>query len=91
MFIPKGETVGGVAWNDTLFWNVYYVKGAFLNADAAYEVLQGMRTLDVRMLAKCINTNILARFLNAHPSVKVHCNALPDDENAADHQPVHRP
>ena len=39
-----------------LFWNVYYVKGAFLNADAAFEVLQGMRTLEVRMLAKCINT-----------------------------------
>ena len=32
------------------------MKGAFLNADAAYEVLQGIRTLDVRMLAKCINT-----------------------------------
>ena len=35
MFIPKGQSAGGVAWNDTLFWNVYYVKGAFLNADAA--------------------------------------------------------
>ena len=46
MFIPKGETAGGVAWNDTLFWNVYYVKGAFLNADAAFEVMQGMRTLE---------------------------------------------
>ena len=30
MFLPKGETAGGVAWNETLFWNVYYVKGAFL-------------------------------------------------------------
>ena len=50
MFIPKGETTDGVAWNETMFWNVYYVKGAFLNADAAFEVIQGMRTLAVRML-----------------------------------------
>src|SRR5205814_9946008 len=35
MFIPKGETLNGVSWSDTLFWNVYYVKGAFLNAEAA--------------------------------------------------------
>ena len=41
MFIPKGETAGGVSWDQTLFWNVYYVKGAFLNADAAFEVMQG--------------------------------------------------
>lgn len=81
MFIPKGQTVRGVAWNDTLFWNVYYVKGAFLNADAAFEVMQGMRTLEVRMLAKCINTLVLARFLAAHPAIRVHCNALSADDN----------
>lgn len=83
MFIPKGESAGGRRWDETLFWNVYYVKGAFLNADAAYEVMQGMRTLHVRMLAKCINTEILAKFLAAHPSINVHCHALPDDENHA--------
>jgi O-acetylhomoserine/O-acetylserine sulfhydrylase-like pyridoxal-dependent enzyme len=82
MFIPKGETVGGVSWRDTLFWNVYYVKGAFLNADAAFEVMQGIRTLENRMLAKCINTSILARFLAAHPSVNVHSHVLASDENA---------
>ena len=31
---------------------------------------------------KCINTEILARFLDAHPSIRVHSNALDDDENA---------
>jgi O-acetylhomoserine (thiol)-lyase len=82
MFIPKGESAGGVSWRDTLFWNVYYVKGAFLNADAAFEVMQGIRTLENRMLAKCINTSILARFLTAHPAVNVHANVLADDENA---------
>ena len=69
MFVPKGETKSGVAWNETMFWNVYYVKGAFLNADAAFEVIQGMRTLGVRMMNKCINTEILARRT-------AHCNAL---------------
>lgn len=83
MFIPKGESANGIAWNETLFWNVYYVKGAFLNADAAFEVMQGIRTLEVRMLAKCINTLILSKFLAAHPSIRVHCNALPQDDNYA--------
>lgn len=82
MFIPKGQTVGEKSWEHTLFWNVYYVKGGFLHADSAFEVLQGIRTLDVRMLAKCINTIILARFLAAHSDIRVHCNALDDDPNA---------
>lgn len=83
MFIPKGQSAGGREWNDTLFWNVYYVKGAFLNADAAFEVMQGMRTLEVRMLSKCINTLILSQFLSAHPAIRVRCNALPGDVNYA--------
>ncbi len=65
-----------------MFWNVYYVKGAFLNADAAFEVIQGIRTLTVRMLAKCINTQILAQFLDSHPQIRVNCNGLPGNENA---------
>ena len=83
MFIPKGQSAAGRSWNQTLFWNVYYTKGAFLNADAAFEVLQGIRTLDVRMLAKCINTIILARFLWSHPDIRVHCAALESDPNHA--------
>ncbi len=82
MFLPKGESAGGVNWNETLFWNVYYVKGAFLHADAAYEVIQGMRTLEVRMLAKCVNTQILVRFLDAHPLISVRSNDLAHNENA---------
>jgi len=81
MFVPKGETFEGIAWDRTMFWNVYYVKGGFLNADAAFEVIQGMRTLEMRMLAKCINTQILTRFLNRHPLIRVHSNAVPGNEN----------
>ncbi len=79
MFMPKGEP----GWEQTLFWNVYYIKGAFLDADKAYEVISGMKTLEMRMLKKCINTLILARWLAAHPAVHVHGPANPQDRNAA--------
>lgn len=82
MFIPKGQSVGDYTWDQTMFWNVYYVKGAFLNADAAFEVMQGMKSLSVRMLQKCINTLVLARFLNSHPGITVHCNAVGNNENS---------
>ncbi|MGB8327735.1 MAG: PLP-dependent transferase, partial [Steroidobacteraceae bacterium] len=90
MFIPKGDTVNGVGsdgkprawrWDETLFWNVYYVKGAFLDADKAFEVINGMRTLELRMLQKCINTVVLARVLAAHPLIRVHSSAVPGDPN----------
>ena len=82
MFIPKGQSVGDHSWDQTMFWNVYYVKGAFLNADAAFEVMQGMRTLTMRMMKKCINTLILARFLNSHPEITVHCSAIEANSNS---------
>lgn len=78
MFAPKGDP----GWERTLFWNVYYIKGAFLDADKAYEVLSGMKTLEMRMLKKCINTLILARWLAAHPQIRVHGPANPAEPNA---------
>jgi cystathionine beta-lyase/cystathionine gamma-synthase len=92
MFLPKGSSVSvdssngrkrTIDWSDTLFWNVYYVKGAFLDADKAFEVINGMRTLELRMLQKCISTATLARALAGHPQIQVHCNAVPGNENAA--------
>src|SRR5258705_11461778 len=92
MFIPKNDSVRATdlsgrpvtyRWNDTLFWNVFYVKGAFLDADKAFEVITGSRTLDLRMLRKDITTTLLARFLASHPLIRVKCNALEDNENAA--------
>ena len=77
MFLPKSDP----NWGKTMFWNVYYIKGSFLNADAAFEVLQGLRTLENRMLAKCINTVILAKFLDHHPSIAVKANCLESDPN----------
>lgn len=78
MFLPKGEE----GWEHTVFWNVYYIKGAFLDADKAYEVITGMKTLEMRMLKKCINTLILARWLASHPAIHVRGPANPHDPNA---------
>jgi len=77
MFIPKRLD----GWDNTMFWNVYYVKGAFLNADTAFEVMAGMRTLEVRMLKKCITTQIFAQFMDSHPLIKVNCNGLQSNKN----------
>jgi len=90
MFIPKGETVTAPGpdgrprryrWDESLFWNVYYVKGAFLDADKAFEVINGMRTVELRVLNKAINTLVLARALARHPAVRVHCSAVEGNEN----------
>lgn len=55
----KLEAMQPPGWDNTMFWNVYYIKGAFLSADSAFEIMQGMRTLGLRMLNKCINTVIV--------------------------------
>jgi O-acetylhomoserine/O-acetylserine sulfhydrylase-like pyridoxal-dependent enzyme len=91
MFIPKQDAVNATdlsgrpvtyRWNETLFWNVFYVKGAFLDADKAFEVITGSRTLDLRMLRKAISTTVLAHFLGEHPRINVKCNALRTDPNS---------
>jgi O-acetylhomoserine/O-acetylserine sulfhydrylase-like pyridoxal-dependent enzyme len=92
MFIPKGDTVTAPGpdgrpctyrWDETLFWNVYYVKGAFLDADKAFAVIDGMRTVEMRVLQKAINTLVLSRALALHPAINVRCGAVPGNENYA--------
>ena len=92
MFMGKHDTMQGTApdgtpktyhWEETLFWNVYYVKGAFLDSEKAYEVLNGMHTLEVRMLNKIVNTLSFAEFLSSHPDINVKCNAAAGNENSA--------
>ena len=91
MFLPKGDsaTIDGpdghaetIPWDQTMFWNVFYVKGAFLDADKAFEVLNGLRTFESRMLQKGINTLVLARVLDRHPYINVHSPALKNHPNA---------
>ena len=92
MFMGKHESVAGLDvdgtervfhWDETLFWNVYYIKGAFLDADKAFEVLGGLHTLENRMLQKCVNTLTLAEALNKHPQINVCCAGAPGHPNGA--------
>ncbi|WP_323845445.1 trans-sulfuration enzyme family protein [Microbulbifer magnicolonia] len=82
MFIPKGDSAEGLNWNQCLFWDVYYIKGAFLDADKAWEVHSGMRTLEMRMLTKCINTLSLSHFFASHPDIRVNSHALASHPNS---------
>lgn len=92
MFLPKGESVTTasasgetrkVQWDETLFWNVYYIKGAFLDSDKAFEVLNGIKTLELRVLQKTINTITLARVFDAHPLINVSCPIIESNPNHA--------
>lgn len=83
MFQPKGSSVNGVDWSRTLFWDVYYIKGAFLDSEKAFDVLNGMKTLSQRMMNKVINTQVFTAFLASNPKVRVNCHALPQHSNAA--------
>ncbi len=58
-------------WKDTMFWNVYYIKGAFLDSEKAFEVIEGIKTLEHRMLAKCINTVVLYKYFQSNEFIKV--------------------
>lgn len=81
MFLPKGQQHKGVSWEQTLFWDVYYIKGAFLDADKAIEVINGIKTIENRVLSKCINTLIFTEYLNNHPKINVNSHGLKDHPN----------
>ncbi|WP_026375914.1 trans-sulfuration enzyme family protein [Aestuariibacter salexigens] len=82
MFQSKGDCVNGYDWSRTMFWDVYYIKGAFLDSEKAFDVLNGMKTLDMRVMNKVINTTVFSRFLASHPDFNVNCHALPEHPNA---------
>src|SRR5260370_38034650 len=85
MFIPKNDSttttdLSGCQvtyhWNETLFWNVFYVKGAFLDSDKTFEVITGSPTLAIRMLRKALSTLGTVGFLARHPPNAVSCQWL---------------
>ncbi|MDF2178523.1 PLP-dependent transferase [Aliiglaciecola sp. CAU 1673] len=82
MFQSKGDSVNGYDWSRTMFWDVFYIKGAFLDSEKAFDVLTGLKTLEQRIMTKAINTQVFSRFLSAHPDFKVNCHALEGHANA---------
>lgn len=82
MFQSKGDCVNGFDWFKTMFWDVYYIKGAFLDSEKAFDVLNGMKTLEQRIMNKVINTIVFTAFLDSHPLLNVNSHALPKHANA---------
>lgn len=82
MFLPKHSKQDDISWDETLFWDVYYIKGAFLDADKALDISNGLKTLESRMLTKCINTIVFSHYISSHPEFRVNSHALPDHPNA---------
>ena len=83
MFQGKGDCVNGYDWSKTMFWDVYYIKGAFLDSEKAFDVLTGMKTLEMRIMQKVINTFVFSQFLASHKSFNVNCHAIEGHPNAA--------
>ncbi|GAB5381483.1 MAG: hypothetical protein Alis3KO_33970 [Aliiglaciecola sp.] len=82
MFQAKGDCVNGYDWSKTMFWDVYYIKGAFLDSEKAFDVLNGMKTLEQRIMNKVINTQVFSQFLDSHPALNVNSHALKSHPNA---------
>ena len=83
MFQGKGDCVNGYDWSKTMFWDVYYIKGAFLDSEKAFDVLTGMKTLEMRIMQKVINTTVFSNFLASHPDLNVNCHAVAGHANEA--------
>ncbi|MFT4937950.1 MAG: O-acetylhomoserine (thiol)-lyase [Paraglaciecola sp.] len=83
MFQGKGDCVNGYDWSKTMFWDVYYIKGAFLDSEKAFDVLNGMKTLEMRVMTKVINTTVFSQFLHSHPDFNVNCHAVEGHPNSA--------
>jgi O-acetylhomoserine (thiol)-lyase len=83
MFQGKGDCVNGYDWSKTMFWDVYYIKGAFLDSEKAFDVLTGMKTLEMRIMQKVINTFVFSQFLASHQGFNVNCHAIDGHPNAA--------
>ena len=82
MFQAKGDSVNGYDWSKTMFWDVYYIKGAFLDSEKAFDVLNGMKTLEMRMLQKVINTQVFSHFMASHPALNVNSHAIEGHPNS---------
>lgn len=81
MFQGKGDCVNGYDWSKTMFWDVYYIKGAFLDSEKAFDVLNGMKSLEMRMMNKVINTIVFSQFLASHDDFNVNCHAVAGHRN----------
>lgn len=85
-----GTAVGGILLGrDTDFmkeraYKTYKTLGGSSNAFDAFLLVNGLKTLEIRMERHCRNAMETARFLEAHPAVaRVHYNGLPSHPDHA--------
>ncbi len=72
-----GAVVGGRKWIEQVRQMVIYLGGS-MDPDAAYLLMRGMKTLDVRVRRQCESAMVVARYLARHPRVSgVHYPGLP--------------
>lgn len=84
-----------VEFMNTKAWKWHVLLGGNSNAFDAYLLIQGMKTLEVRMERHCSNTHKVAEFLNNHSAVlKVNFTGLknhPDHKIATKQMKHHAP
>ena len=73
------ETFGDFGFTMRARMETLRVYGATLSATSAWQILQGIETLPLRMERHCVNARKVAAFLSAHPRVSwVNYPGLPD-------------
>jgi methionine-gamma-lyase len=78
--VTAGALVGSKKWID-LARPVMIVTGGCLDPGAAYLLIRGLKTLDIRVQRACQNAHAIARFLRDHRKVsRVFFPGLADDE-----------
>lgn len=85
-----GTSIGGVlvgkdiSFMKTKAYNTYKLLGGTSSPFDAYLLIQGMKTLELRMEAHCSNAMRVAQFLQDHPAVaQVNYAGLPSHPDAA--------
>ena len=80
---------------NTKVWKWHVLLGGNSNAFDSYLLIQGMKTLEIRMLRHCENAEKVATFLNNHPAIlKVNYTGLathPDHDIASKQMKRHAP
>lgn len=81
--VTAGALAGSKKWIDIARQVMVYTGGC-LDPGAAYLLIRGLKTLDVRVERACRNAQAIADFLNSHPKVRrVFYPGLAEDTNYA--------
>jgi len=81
--VIAGAAAGSRALIDRVRENIIYLGGS-MDPSAAYRLIRGMKTLEIRVHRQCESALAVARFLERHPKVeRVHYPGLPSHPDHA--------